>query len=692
MKRQIKAPIWEQAPMLRLLCSLIVGIVAYDTLMPLQVSADFVFVIFFIPFALYIFLVVKNIWDAPAAALGFLCTAILGFALCFFNDDQQRSNYFGKQIESEKATLAVVSAEATRKNKTIKYELKLLKTIDSNRTKATAGKALLYIFKSGEVQNIQLGDTLLLPNNWQAITNSGNPYEMNYQKFCARKGIHFQQFISPDKVLVYVAKDSNTFSIIEKAHTYCINCINQNIKDSSTNALLKAMLLGDERDIDPNVREAYADTGIIHIVSISGAHVGILFGAIGLLFGLAKGKKYKWLQLFVSLGLVWFYVILAGASTPALRAAIMFSILAIGSASQQQSNPVNQLLAAAFVLLLINPMWLFTVGFQLSFIAVLSLIIFYEPVHSILPQLQVKGKTMAARYINVGSNFLINALAASIAAEILVAPLVAFYFHSFPPMFLVANVVASLAMTAVLFMGMLLIILAKVAVLAQVLAILIVYISQIFHQFIGWLQQFNSEALKTIQLSIIALMLLYIFIAAMALFWLEKNKKGLWVGLSVMFLFSVLHLYNSWQISQQNGIIVYNQSGDTQIEHFWGNNFSTFNASSDESFAQKNAHIGLHLKNKTPKNSKNIYLIKKQKILVVNNTELLPKAFPVDILIMAAATKTVDVQSLKKMFSPKKIVIANNQKPYKVKDWEAQCASLNIALHNTKKDGAFILQ
>lgn len=690
--QESKAPIWEQAPMMRLLAALVIGIILYDAFTLQYIDARIVLLGLASAFAPYIIISFKNKRGITTAILGFVCIIILGFSLCYFKDSSQRSDFIGKHLSNEKYTLAAISAEPLTKNKTTKYEVSILKSIDSNQIKESVGKAFLYVFKNGKEQKLSLGDTLVLPSNWQPINNSGNPFEMNYQKYCNRKRIYFQQFIAPEKIIVYAIKNSNSYSLIERAHRHGINSINHNIKDSSTNALLKAMLLGDERDIDPNMREAYSDTGIIHIVSISGAHVGILFAAIGTLFALIKSKKKKWIQLLVSLSIVWFYVLISGASTPALRAAVMFSILAIGTASQQQTNPLNQLLTAAFVLLLFNPMWLFTIGFQLSFIAVLSLIIFYEPVHSILPPLQFKEKSKAAQYVNYGSNFLINALAASIAAEILVAPLVAFYFHSFPPMFLVANVVASLAMTAVLIMGMLLIILAQIATLAQFLAFLIVYISQIFHQFIGWLQQFNSEALKTIQLSTIALVLLYIFIVAIAHFWLQKNKKSLWVGLSVMFLFSVLHLYNSWQIGQQNGLIVYNQSGDTQIEHFWGNNFCALNASGDEGFAQKNAHIGLHLKNKISQKSNYIYLIKNQKVLVVHNTELLPKAFPTDILIMATSPKTVDVQSLQKIFSPKKIVIANNQKPYQVKDWEAQCASLNIALHNTKKDGAFILQ
>ena len=369
----------------------------------------------------------------------------------------------------------------------------------------------------------------------------------------------------------------------------------------------------------------------------------------------------------------------------------MFSILAIGAASQQQANPLNQLLTAAFVLLLFNPMWLFTIGFQLSFIAVLSLIIFYPPVHALLPQAQLKGKSKIAPFINYGSKFILNALAASIAAEILVAPLVAYYFHSFPPMFLVANILASIAMTAVLILGMLLLLVAKISLLAQALSSIIIFIAQIFHRWIAYLQQINLPSFKSINLSPQNLVLLYLIIVALSSFWLLKNKQSLWIGLFAMLGFSLSHLYKSCHISQQKGLLVYNQNGAALIEKYCGNTFEIIHGDTTETFAQKNAHIGLNLQHKINTRTQATFIFNGQKIAVLRDEDILPNSFPVDILIVASETEKVDVASLQKIFRPKKIVIANNQKAYQRKEWESQCASLEIALHNTKKDGAFLL-
>ena len=691
MTQHSQAPIWEQAPMMRFLAALLTGILMYDAFAPKDIAPSVILLGCSISFVLYVLLSLKNQHRLFSSIVGLFSVALMGFSICYGSDSRQRNDFWGKQLVAEQYSLVVVSAEPITKNKTTKYEVAALKSIDSHQVKESVGKAFLYVLKSGKEQKFTLGDTLLLPNTWKPINNSGNPFELNYQQQCARKGIYFQQFMDQQKIRVYATKNNNSFSLIQRTHNYGIRSIQQNIKDSNTSALLKAMLLGDERDIDPSLREAYSDTGIIHIISISGAHVGILFAAISALFGLINNKKIKWVQLWLSLGIVWFYVLMSGASTPALRAAIMFSIMAIGAASQQQANPLNQLLSAAFVLLLFNPMWLFTIGFQLSFIAVLSLIIFYPSILSLLSSNTLKKKSNSNRFFEYCTHFLKNAIAASLAAEILVAPLVAYYFHSFPPMFIVANVLASLAMTIVLILGMLLLLFAPISPIAHALASILIFITQAFHRWISYLQQINLPLFKTIHLSALALVLMYIIVFGLTCFWLLKSKKGLWIGLFALLAFSIQHVYTSWQIAHQKGIIVYHQKGEALIESYKGRDFAIINGATTESFAQKKAHIGLHLKNEKTVAEKAACMIRGQKIVVLRSEDRLPDSFPIDILILASARPKVDVHKLHKIFRPKKIVLANNPKIYALKDWESQCAKHKIAVHNIQKDGAFIL-
>lgn len=551
--------LWEQVPLLRLLLPFILGVLLFDV-SPALLSDDYLFILPVLILSTLISLAFnlnKPKFAIVNALSAFVLLAAIAYSICYYKDDRRNNQWFGHKKNRVSSLVLVTKAE--EKSKTYKYEVELLHSFSETSIKPCIGKAFVYVYKNEDEEIINKGDTLLLPSDWSPITNSGNPFEMDYKKFCGRKNVFYQQFLSPQQVVIYARKDKNSISIWDKAHEYCISSINTFIKDSTSNALLKAMIIGEEKDIDPNTREAYSDTGIIHIVSISGAHVAIIFAAIGFLFGLIKTKKHKWVKIFFSLAIIWLYVMLAGASTPALRAAVMFSILVLGNVSNQRANPMNQLFSTAFILLLIEPMWLFSIGFQLSFMAVISLIIFYPPLTSIF------------KPTNKIAHFFTNAIAASIAAEILVAPLVAYYFHSFPVMFIFANVLASLTMGAILVLGMLMILFAKISVIATVLSTIIIFISSIFHKGIYLLQQVNLNAFKTIYLSALTVLFLYLLIASLVVTIGFKKKHFVWASLCCLLTLSIFHLHRSLQINGQEKIIVFNQIKEAHCEYIDAN-------------------------------------------------------------------------------------------------------------------------
>lgn len=675
-----KFRLWEQVPMLRLLLPFIMGILLFDA-NPLLLSEDSIFilpVLILTTFSLLVFSINKPKLILANAISTITLLASLAYFICFHYDTRNNSRWFGHE-KSSRYSLVVIS-KAEEKSKTDKYEVDVIRSLTEKSIEPAMGKAFVYIYRKEGSKIFKKGDTLLLRANWSAITNNGNPFEMDYQKFCARKNVFHQQFLKAEQAILYSKHNENATSFLDKASGYCIDVINNKVKDSTTNALLKAMIVGEEKDIDPNTREAYSDTGIIHIVSISGAHVAIIFAAIGFLFGLIKSKSNNGLKMLLSLAIIWLYVLLAGASTPALRAATMFSILAIGNVSNQRANPLNQLFSTAFILLLVQPMWLFSIGFQLSFVAVLSLIIFYVPLASLF------------KPTNKIALFFTNAIAASVAAEILVAPLVAYYFHSFPVMFILANVLASLTMGAMLVLGVLLILFAKISFLATLISTILIYFSIVFHKGIFLLQQVEIEAFKTIYLPFLSLLLIYLFIASLIVTIGLKKKNALWVSACSIFIMALLHLQRSIEINTQKQLIVYNQSKEVHCEYIDANSYSIMNGTKEESTATKNTHIALGTIQKEMPTPKALFLIGGKKILLIDSNTNTNVAFPVDVIIVKSIIKNIDVAALAKAFSVRQIVIANNQYTYLSDKWESQCKQANIALHNTKTDGAFIIQ
>jgi competence protein ComEC len=431
------------------------------------------------------------------------------------------------------------------------------------------------------------------------------------------------------------------------------------------------------------MRQAYSQTGIIHIVSISGSHVAVLFYIVSAMLWWLRGKKYLAIKYTIAVFPVWFYVLMAGGAPSATRSAAMFSVLALGYLLKRHHNPLNTLLATAFILLMANPAWLFSVGFQLSFIAVLSLIIFYSPVRKLL---KPSGKIFI---------WLWNATAASLAAEILVAPLVIYYFHSFPLMFLAANILAALSMTILLIAGMCLIVCSWLPPLAGFIATVCELITISFNKVIYFLQRFSPPALNTLCVSVLELILIYLFIAGLSSVWLKQKRRAIFLALSASCLLMLLLCTDKWHLLHQDSLIIYNTGKLAYSERITGNTFNPLLDSLPNEklpYAVNNAHIGFGAGQKMSSSDCPVFTFDGQKILVLKKAiSSYPDSFPVDLLIVAAPLKKLDFDQTVQTFHPRQIVLTSGQPHWLAGKWSDRCLACHILLHDVTRDGAFVL-
>lgn len=683
-----KAWFWETAPFFRLLLTLIAGITAYTLSRKLH-GYDVLIIGAALSFTL---LLVTGFMNQKQPVIKYLftvavhaCIFLMALLLCFYNDVRNNQNWFGKRLAGADACLAKISGTPEEKGLTWKLEVEVLNSIEGKKVKPVIGGALVYVYKNAENFTLHEGDTVLLPAEWQRIRNAGNPFEFDYAGYCARNNLYYQQFIGRDKLLLYAKANPGDIHWIKRLHNRCMQILEQYIKDKAALGLIQAMLVGDDINFDPELRQVYADTGIIHIVAISGSHIAMFFALIVFLLGWIKHKKYHWLKYAVAVPLVWIYVLMAGAPPSAVRAAAMFTILGVGFALQKNPNSLNLLFAAAFILLCAQPMWLFSVGFQLSFLAVLSLILFYRPVYKLWSLVHFIPKSLW------------QVVAASMAAEILIAPMVIYYFHIFPLMFIVANVVAWAFMGIVLFGGMLIIAFGFVPIIASGIAFISVRLVSVFNHLILWLKQFNPESFYFLHLKAFELVLIYIIIGALGILILKKRKTAIFVCLSAACLLFASFCYNEWMALHQQRLVVYNISKANHIERVNGRYYTV--VSTDSAVSQKKkdyilkpAHTGWHAWRSAAVIEKEILWFGNQSILVLDKQPQYIGNFPVDYVIVNYNAKQVIPEQLDSMFHPRKIVLGTEVSRRKAAEWTVACKQHNMALHNIMYDGAFILE
>ena len=671
---------WERAPFFRLLLPLVAGIVCYS----LVTVSFYVLVISFV-LAFTVFGVAAwRRWTPVSFIAAQAAIFLIAQLLCYTNDIRNDQHWYGHKINTADFFEARITETPLEKERTYKLRVAAINTVEPGKLSPATGEGFVYVLKGEGPLPFNKGDTILLPNKWKPIKNTGNPFEFDYATYCAHNNLYYQLLLPAKDIVLYAKGNTKDATFIERSHGWCMRQLATYIKDKQALGLIQAMLIGDEVNLDNETRQAFTQTGIVHIIAISGGNVLIFFAAISLLLFWLRNKKHLWIKYLIALPLVWFYVLMAGAPPSAVRAAIMFSLLAGGIMFQKNNNSFNTLFATAFVLLCAEPMWLYSIGFQLSFIAVLSLIIFYRPIY----KLYAPGN-----FITKG---LWATIAASTAAELLTAPLVIYYFHLFPVMFIVANVVAYIFMGFVLYLGMAVILCSFIPVIAQALGMVCVWLVAVFNVVVHWLQGLNPESFYYLQIDAAELFLIYVLIACVAIWLLRKKIDGLFIGLSATCILLFLLCCDEYTALHQHRLVVYNTGKKIHAEIIEGKRYSVLSTDTailqKTGYATKPAHTSWHAWREK------VLQASPELLSIANNTVLLYKDsvqrtytnIKADYIVLSHPTK-LDAEVLYNCFHPKCIVLPELPEA-QLEHWKLACSRLSVALHYIPEDGAFILE
>lgn len=366
---------------------------------------------------------------------------LLGFAFCFtagvYRVETNTAIYHPSHLIHQKNSIdyyraTVVSAVQTHP-KTYSFEVSLtsLRT-DSAWLKAT-GKVQVYVRKdASQSAQVQYGDVLLIQGEPQPIQGKMNPNEFDFAQWLRWQNIYHQHYLQPtDFKKIDFQPPNRVMRWAIATRTYCNRAFQQFVLTSQEAGLASALVLGVKEGLDDEIVQAYSNTGTMHVLAVSGMHVGLIYYVLVLLLGWLKplkGDKVYFASFVVAF--LWFYAFVTGLSASVLRAVLMFSIVAIGQAFSRRTQIYNTLALSAFALLLYDPWLVYSVGFQLSYVAVLGIVYFYPPIY----QLWDSSRWWVVDYFW-------QIICVSIAATLATFPLGIYYFHQFPNYFLLSNVV-----------------------------------------------------------------------------------------------------------------------------------------------------------------------------------------------------------------------------------------------------------
>ena len=487
--------------------------------------------------------------------LGHLLIALSGYAVLLFHDDRYAFDHLLYKSEVQAYKVQIID-EVHSGEKSTRVLGKLLATKDTTSWQPATGKFFIYIRKGATVRKVTYGDVLLIQGSPEPTRLPKNPGEFNYRQYLSYRNIYHQDFIGSDAfVIVERHPGFWLYSSALISRQFLKEILYRYVVGDRERAIALALLLGTKDALTPEINAAYSSAGAMHILAVSGLHVGIIYGLILFFFAkYQKGKIVKWFFLLVTLGALWSYALITGLSASVLRAVAMFSLVAIARVAKRESNIYNTLSAAGLILLCYDPYMVMFVGFQLSFLAVFGIVYITPKIyHLILVDLYFLDKMW-------------EMISVCVAAQIATAPLVLLYFHQFPTYFFIANLVVIPAAFAILVLGILLFVFEMVSYVSDALGF-------VLEQLLFWTNEFvfaiNRLPYNTVDNLYINTAQAWLIIAGIILLFSYLHYKKLYQFVALSLVIAAFFAFQeSRTISnlQKKEIVFYSISQHTAID------------------------------------------------------------------------------------------------------------------------------
>lgn len=476
----------------------------------------------------------------------------LGFTLTAVKESRFSEDYF-TIANSTIFYKAVVKNTTTIKNNKCRILSEIIATSSGTLWKAASGESYIYMPADSAALSLRTADEIIFTGTPDSISKPLNPGQFDFKRYAAIQRIYMQFFIKAGDWIV-LSKEEN-FSlkrIAENIRNRFLRIYQRAGLSGQEYAVLSALVLGYDDEIDQKTVHAFSATGTLHVLSVSGMHVGIIFSALsGILFFMEKKKSLRLFRLFILIVSLWFYALLTGFSPSVIRSAMMFSFILIGRSLNRSSSIYNSLALSAFsIFILFDPLLLFNTGLQLSFTAVWGIAFLYNGIY----------KTLI--FENWLADKIWSLIAVSIAAQAATFAISIYYFHQFPNYFILANLIIIPISTICIFGGIALLFLEPFYDIS-------IFAGKIIQMLIHWL---NESALfiehlpyavwNAISISLFDLILLYLFLIVLII-WIEKKSISLFYGgltlLNIIVLSSILTGYSR---IQKNGLIIFSGTTD----------------------------------------------------------------------------------------------------------------------------------
>jgi len=701
---------WLKIPLFRAFIPFLFGILIYKYIPGISLPILLVVIslpIFYLLVSKYYFSRTKQYFrfrwiDGICFTLVFLLS---GYLITNSHNQLVSTTYFSHYLKPGSVVLLKITQPPEEKTKTIKLQADVIAVKNADSYIQVTGQVLAYVGKDSISNGLTYGDIIAVKNNFLDIPPPLNPGQFDYKLTMANKSINQQAFLKSGQwEFICHGKQNPIMKSMFHVRSVFLKSVRANIKEDSQQAILLALLIGYTNDINDDIRQSFTETGIMHLLAVSGMHVGLIFMVLNLIFKSLLKLRYGNILFIIIITLIlWAYTGITGFSPSVLRATVMFNFLLIGKNIRKVNFIYNSILVSIFLLLLFDPLMIYNVGFQLSYAAVIGIVFVQPYLNSLLTS---KSWVLQKLW---------PLISVTLSAQFFTLPLILYYFSQFPVYFFISNLLIIPISTLVIYLGFVMVFfdVLGIQILTFVFAFITKYTMELMTRIIFYIRQLPFVLIDNIYIS--PLMTLFLFMVIIFLcFWVFYKKKRnliLFVVSLIVFVLSVT-IWNFKNLKRDQ-LVIYGIPGQTLIsvqEHktgcYIGDSTIIYNTKQLKLNSYRNviaSGISFHHAPKYLLDNKietgNLFV--NNRIICANSVRILylDQAYrscshgvriKFDILLIAHNPK-IKLDELKNDFDFKQVVFDGSDTPWKIKQWKSDCEKNNIKFYDINTSGAMII-
>ena len=570
------------------------------------------------------------------------------------------------------------------------------------------GKALLFLEKDTRALELQYGDRILVSTTLKPVKDESNPYGFDPASFYGRKGVFYQGWVDStewSRIRLQAGNSLKRFAF--GLRDRLLNILRENSLEGEEFAVASAILLGYTGEIGKELRKGFAASGAMHILAVSGMHVGIIFLFLETMLSFLNkrnhGPKIKAMLMIL---MIWSYAMITGLSPPVFRAALMLSLIIAGRTFKRKPESLNVICGSMFVILLMDPTLVLHLGFQFSYLAVFGILFLYKPLVNLIP---VTGWLLSRVW---------GLVAVSIAAQIATFPIALYAFHQFPNYFILTNIAVLPLASLVIYSGIGVLALSPIPALSLLVAKALSFIVWLLNGIIRFIEGIPGSTTTGIYPSLPDTLFLYLAIIAICSYII--SRKALWVQMFLILLafWSCSGIFQEYLRTNRSLVLISHVKGASQYIFVNGRDevvmkdiksacqipyaqeiLSTFHAAEKITNLQT-TYLDDNCSQSGSTFHESGFLVRKGNYLQFSEVKIaiISSAFPLSLtdslpvdLVIIRKNPELTIEQVRNAFHPKQIILDPTNSWYNANRWKKQAEELGIPCYSVLEEGAYVL-